>query len=966
MRKMFGLSLGLWATAWMGLAVASDYDELKIKRKDTFEFAAKPVVKRQGIGFEISFESKANCDATVAIQDGQGRIVRHLASGVLGSNAPLPFKKDSMAQALYWDGKDDQGRLLDNLNELNVRVSLGLKPAFEKNLFWNPKRRHGRNAPIIQVAKEGVYVYDGGNGLDFVKLYDHQGTYLKTLYPFPGSKIDQVKGLPRQTYPQDGKTLPVKPTFLQQTFLTSGNTYGYTPPEKYRATSKIVSSSGGSHYGMYGNASTIMAVRNGRIALGRRFLFRFATDGSSGGMDAGGPPCFLEAQGGGAFTRGEKVAVAPRAAALSPDGETLYLTGYNYCNYGKASNDIVTSGQWSAFHCVLKMQLNGDKPPELFAGDLKNGKAGTDQAHFKVPSDVAVDAAGRVFVADYMNDRVQIYSPQGKFLKSLGVKKPARISINAKTQELYVFTGLIHNIFLVKKMEKIPSELTVFGPFEKPGKRGTWPLPKGFGSGGTGYLYSGNGFPLSAAVDGYTNPPTVWLAKEWQRENVLTRKKKIQRSNVQLHTFDKGKFTLKRDFEKDVIKAVIKTTPARYARQRLYVNPKTGKVYIGEGETYDYKAFKHLIELDPQTSAVKMVDIPFDAEDACFDHDGHLYMRNINTVVRYEFASMREVPWDYGEERAKLHTSSSSDRKEADVISGLSLPAKATWHHGGLYVTLRGNLVVAAQWDTDLPESLKKEKGVNEKDGRFQVTMYPGRKKPGRTQMLVHVFDKYGKPIHMDAAMGLGDVYGVGMDERDGIYVMSAATRIFDGKRYLNDLSGTMMKFMRGKAKILVKGNKGVPIPLTENQMPKRKPDVQSAPQGAAWLEGAEWTYGGVGFGGKNRGTGCACWNARFSLDYFARSFAPEMDRFQVAVLDANGNLILRVGRYGNVDSSGPKSAEPLGGDEVGLMHGAYVATHTDKRLFIADPANGRILSVSLNYHANEVVSLADTLKASK
>ena len=75
-------------------------------------------------------------------------------------------------------------------------------------------------------------------------------------------------------------------------------------------------------------------------------------------------------------------------------------------------------------------------------------------------------------------------------------------------------------------------------------------------------------------------------------------------------------------------------------------------------------------------------------------------------------------------------------------------------------------------------------------------------------------------------------------------------------------------------------------------------------------------------------------------------------------MLDSSGNLILRVGQYGNVDSAGPKSLVPLGGDEVGLMHACYVDTHTDRRLFIADAGNQRVSSVLLEYHANELIPL--------
>jgi hypothetical protein len=112
-------------------------------------------------------------------------------------------------------------------------------------------------------------------------------------------------------------------------------------------------------------------------------------------------------------------------------------------------------------------------------------------------------------------------------------------------------------------------------------------------------------------------------------------------------------------------------------------------------------------------------------------------------------------------------------------------------------------------------------------------------------------------------------------------------------------------------------------------------------------------------------GGGCACWFSRFTLDYFARSIAPEPHQYRVAVLDSAGNLITRIGRYGNVEDGrplvlkgGPASPRSIGGDEVSLVHACFVGTHTDRRIFIADLGNARILSVKLGYHAEEKVAL--------
>ena len=101
-------------------------DELKIKREQVFEFTQKPSVTRKGDTVTIRFESKGLCDATVAIENDAGKIIRHLVSGVLGPKAPEPFQKNSKKQTIVWDGKDDRGRYVDDKDRVVIRVSLGL------------------------------------------------------------------------------------------------------------------------------------------------------------------------------------------------------------------------------------------------------------------------------------------------------------------------------------------------------------------------------------------------------------------------------------------------------------------------------------------------------------------------------------------------------------------------------------------------------------------------------------------------------------------------------------------------------------------------------------------------------------------------------------------------------------------------------------------------------------------------
>jgi hypothetical protein len=96
----------------------------------------------------------------VAIEDAKGRIIRHLASGVLGPKVPEPFQKDSKKQTVVWDGKNDQDVYVDDKDTVSVRVSLGLKPQFERTLFWSPHKRVGGSA-IPCATPEGVYIAEG-------------------------------------------------------------------------------------------------------------------------------------------------------------------------------------------------------------------------------------------------------------------------------------------------------------------------------------------------------------------------------------------------------------------------------------------------------------------------------------------------------------------------------------------------------------------------------------------------------------------------------------------------------------------------------------------------------------------------------------------------------------------------------------------------------------------------------------
>ena len=190
---------------------------------------------------------------------------------------------------------------------------------------------------------------------------------------------------------------------------------------------------------------------------------------------------------------------------------------------------------------------------------------------------------------------------------------------------------------------------------------------------------------------------------------------------------------------------------------------------------------------------------------------------------------------------------------------------------------------------------------------------------------------------------------------------------MFGAERYPDICSCTLFKVKAGKTKIL--STRASPVPLGE--APKRSPDMSGGGFGSAWVDnlpgsGRPWFYGGIGLGGFNypAAPNCSCQNFAPALDYFARSFVPEMDHYSLAILDSAGNLIERVGHYGNVDGPGLHDPAPNAADGVTFFHPQYVATHTDRRVFVADTGNTRVVSIRLNYRTTERFVLKDVAEA--
>jgi hypothetical protein len=157
------------------------------EREEVYEFAQKPAVTKADGKWVIAFTSKGKCDATVSILDKDGVIIRHLASGVLGQNAPYPFQQDSLSQKLIWDGLEDNFKKVDAAG-CKVRVSLGLQAKYERNIGFSPHPVGGFRMLLAKAADGTMYALFGNGN---VCAYDKDGKYLRTIVPYPAAEVEK-------------------------------------------------------------------------------------------------------------------------------------------------------------------------------------------------------------------------------------------------------------------------------------------------------------------------------------------------------------------------------------------------------------------------------------------------------------------------------------------------------------------------------------------------------------------------------------------------------------------------------------------------------------------------------------------------------------------------------------------------------------------------------------------------------
>ncbi len=597
---------------------------------------------------------------------------------------------------------------------------------------------------------------------------------------------------------------------------------------------------------------------------------------------------------------------------------------------------------------------------------------GSDDRHLNFPKDVACDSNGRVYVADHLNNRVQVFDSDGNLLKTMKVDRPHLVQVHATRGDVYV----AHQAW--RQGRSVP-RITRFTPFPTLSEATHW-----------------DDVPAALmTLDSYSPRPRLWISGETVARHGLDITKTSAVFQLRVYEDRDDRLVLLSDFEQEAREAAggdyIQWPGGRGhkvvcdpVRERLYWNGYlfdlvTGRLlgrsswdrYRPSEIAFDKRGYMHIHRSGSAPKGIVRV---------------YPELRNSHAVDH----PCREVSYDYGE-----------------VFEGyagaLPTPATDTQHYSwGLGVNMRGDIAVVnhigyvPKFQEEATESLALSQKQDQAAGvwrfdtfaewmrrldqmkrrgedLFYIRPQPGIPLYGAT---IWTYEATGRVRHQAGVIVGPRVNGVQIDEDGFVYFTTARRRYLGDKPFLWERGGNFGgppyipqnrtpftgTYLKSPPQNVLFRVKRASIPMATP--PARPPDLAHPAEGGfggylgeaghVWADGVMWMYAGAtGIVAEH----CDCPQMRASLDWYKRSFVPEVYRHSIGILDTNGNVITHVGRYGNFDSDGrPGSRVPPGGDGVALIRGVYVST-TDN-YFVIEDWNQRLIVVRLHNHAEEAVPI--------
>ncbi len=796
-------------------------------------FRIKPQVIPDGQGYRIRFSVLAPTDATVAVLSPGGKVVRHLASGKLEPHPPAPFQP-GLEQDIRWDGRDDKGAPAPA--GCRIAVWLGLRAQFARLLCEGPAGVASRGPIGIAVDRQGnLYVTEGSLFVGRVttvvsmKVFDPDGNYLRTIIPFradlPASQVSAVEYITTR----DGRHIPLSIQHRHRPFA------GFTP----------------GHPGMTRHLPVITAA--GRIVFGSRTAGRLLCVGTDGSC----PREFyygatLPMSGGTVFL------------ALSPDERYLYVSGIGGAKAGPLH--AVYRYAWDSPDASVKPFLGVEREP------------GTDAKHFNDPRGLAVDAAGRVYVGDYLNDRIQVFDAEGRFITSLPVRGPEQIQVHPRTGAVYVLSvqdrGARERYGKEVSWEVYADKALVkFASLEKWKEITRLALPKR-------KRHMHDAGPLMV-LDASRAEPVLWVANVgrqepddllWKVADRGDRLEKVAHHIVRLDRYQNVSPPLAADRWNNELYAF------HTAHGSVRINPKNGE------------AKKLVLTGAAGQAALARVGA------AAVGPDGLLYVRSAHPEEKAPYAWLIRrfnrrgecVPFEEAGEYIGTH----GRRKVGSPEHAASL---SVGPDGKLYV-----VAMKSRQDFTAGVDLYGAKGQLIRRGLIELTASPGGVRAGPTGRL-YVSDTL-RPKNKT----FPDLYPADPRQQYTKWYGTVLCFPAEGGAVRPSETSAMTHFSRANAPVTVSG--------------------------------ALWEFYGIS--PMPQQAGCLCVIADFDVDGWGRVFVPDVPGYCVTVLDANGNVLTRFGAYGNRDARGAGSAVPeppipiwFGERVAALDHDAFVVDSHNARI---------------------------------
>ena len=545
-------------------------------------FSAKPTALKAGDpsagsgqgAVKIAFAVSAPTDVEVAVLDAQGKVVRHLAAGVLGGEkAPPAPLKAGLAQELLWDGKDDFGKLPPSTIhpppfKVRVRAGTGMKLGA---VFGGDPFNFGSIDAIATDEDGNVYVeanVAASQGVNSVRVFNPDGTYRRTAMPFPAD-------LPAGSMKDVARWDEAAGTWRLRN-LTD------LDPEFYYITS-------GKHPNDYTMISA--STKEGLYLLSSRFLHRIGPRGEVIGDKFAGRELWSKdwMNGWGGIPNTGR---GPIYGAVSPDGRYFYISGpfsdSDAPDTKKGFKKVMPLGG------VYRMKLDDSSAtmepfvtvPATRGGPWTKGGMDSGRTHGPVHG-LAVDAKGNVYVADREKDRVAVFGEDGKEAGEISVANPDLVAVHPKTGAIYVLRRLRTGYY------RYDLSLLKFRDFSK-GARPVAEQKLEMDKGATN---------ARMALSVSTERTLVWLAG-------------VKGSVAAFE--DKGAA-----FE-PVATAFVPDPEKQEAFSRIAVNPENDDVYISDG----YNLVWRYDGRTGEGGMLKRGGKPFNAVDLTVGHDGLLYVRS--------------------------------------------------------------------------------------------------------------------------------------------------------------------------------------------------------------------------------------------------------------------------------------------------------------------------------------------------